>query len=428
MDPNRVKDAAILRAYIKSHILKNDFLRQCTVKRIGSGTYNDAFKITLPFNQTTDIVMRLSYYDKNVLAAALNSLEGNIFKDGRKLNVPDDAMRRAIHLNRFDPVKVKNNYSLVCRYLIDMDVCPNYVYMYHYADAHSMFGQLRHMLPEKRLLQPQQDFSNTSFHELFDCNLYHALVHRLITDESELRSIVFQVIYALHILQFYLPGFRHNDLSTSNILLKLPKSDVQVHHIVEYVMMGKRFNLKSEHAFAAVWDFDLAHSPGRCTRLGKYSVKDDWEGVNLRNTIITRDKFSNYTRDLSVRNINGKFNPAFDTHFFLCSLRKAIKKIGGFKATEAFINELIPSSDQDYTDKIKSVLFPQNLVMHTYFSGLSSKLSTSPSISYSVKPIKLVFACEPTEDNINKHIESSVKELSILQPVEGHKYNYDTMS
>lgn len=426
MDPNRVQNASIIRTYIKAHVIKDDFLRKCSVKRIGSGTYNDAFKINLPMEENKDVVMRLSYYDKNVLQAALQSLEGNIFKEGRKLNVPDDAMKRAIHLNRFDPVKVKNNYSLVCRYLIDMGICPNFVYMYHYADAHSMFTQLRHMLPEKRLLQPQQDFSNASFHELFDCNLFHALVHKLVSDEEELRVIVLQVLYAIHVLQLYLPGFRHNDLSTSNILLKLRESGPHNCHTVAYAIGGHNFTFSSKYSFAAVWDFDLAHSPGRCTRLGKYTVKHDWEGVNLRNTIITRDKFANYTKDPSVKNINKKYNPAFDTHFFLSSLRKAIRKCGGFKGTEAFINSLIPNDSADYTDKVRSDLYPCNILMNKYFDALKS-CNVKPDITYSIKPIKLIFACEPTEENIQKHIENTMNSMTPFEPSEGHKYNYDTI-
>lgn len=433
MDQDRLTKVSAIRKYIKGQVQCPNFLRQCTVKRIGSGTYNDAFKISLPKDiNGYEIVMRLSYYDKGVLLSALQTLEGCIFKEGKKLNVSDEAMQRAIHLNRFDPVKVKNNYSLVCRYFVDTNVCPNFVYMYHYADAHSMFTQLRHLLPEKRLLQPQQDFSNASFHELFDCNLYHALIHKMILTDQELCSIIFQVMYAMHTLQFYLPGFRHNDLSTSNILLKYPgKGSTACPHM--YSIGDNVYKIPPNHAFAAVWDFDLSHSPGRCTRLGNYTVKHNWEGVNLRNIIITKDKFANYKGDVSVRNINGRFNTSFDSHFFLSSLRKALQKTDRkFIKTEQFINDNLPKTGTDYTDKVHANLVPGSLLKHAYFDGLKSYNAIhdghcADRPMYKFRSIKLEFTCETSEENYDKHVQSSVNQPDVFEPYDGTIYNYDQL-
>lgn len=402
-----IRMALELRKRVKMLLARHDLTALVRgIKRIGSGTYNDVFKIfpyeTDPSGNPKDapsIVMRLSYYDLHVLQEALKSLDGHIVKSKRKLTVSnDDAKLTACRINRVDPVKVKNNYSIVCQNLIVNRICPNLVYIYHHTDYRNFFDHVKHLVPEKRLAQPQQEFTNISFHELYTTNLHHAILNKMV-NEDQLRNIMFQVMYALATLQHYLPGFRHNDLSASNILLKLYPCDASRHHT--YGIPGTSFGLKDEGVFAAVWDFDLAHAPGRCVQLDKYAADMAHEGYNLRNYIILNSKFSNYKKDTSVQNINDVFNPSFDTYFFLSSTLKALKGLQGFSSIRKRITDCMPrfqGTRPTYIGTTYDALVPLNMLNGDMFADY--KISDgNVQCDFSFKPFNLGFICQEGSDN-----------------------------
>lgn len=422
------------------HILNNfnDFRLSFkkSIHKIGSGTYNDVFKVsvTLDDDNTEDIVMRLSYYDSHVLNGILKSLDGLITKENRRITLSDKALKHASHLNRVDPVKIKNNYSLVCRSLIQHNICPHYVFIFHYADFRNFSSMVRHLLPEKRLMHPQQEFTNISFHELFTSNLHHCIVHGLIDDRFQIKQIIFQVLFSLFTLQHYLPGFRHNDLSTSNILVKLHDKK---HSNARYKVGTSSFLLKNSKVFAAIWDFDLAHAPGRCVRLDNFSEKTNGEGLNLRNYIILQDKFKNYKKDASVQNINDRYNPSFDTYFFLSSFKKSCHGDDRFKEALEFIASVVPFTESEwptYIDHNVEKLHPTALMNHSYFTEIRSteielhQARKEAPCEYGLKPLPLYFMCEAQDGISSQHQINYVgSDIEIAEPIPHHLYVYDKM-
>jgi hypothetical protein len=447
-----------VRAYIKTALRDDPKALFKNLHRIGSGTYNDVFSLnlTIPPSGMVGVVIRLSYYDGQVLRDALKSVDGQVFLQRRRARLSEEALKMASRCNRADPVKVKNNYSVFYRSLIEHNVSPHFVYIYHYTDHRNFAEGVKHLLPEKRLSQPQQEFTNVSFHELFTTNLHHALVHKLLSSTADVRSIVFQVVYSLAAMQHYLPGFRHNDMSTSNILLKMapsaaaseanaPSGGAPTAPWYEYEVAGMRFHVPDRGVFAAVWDFDLAHAPGRCTRLDHHTDRNNGEGLNLRNYLLLNSRFSTYKKDLSVRNINAMPNASFDMYFFLNSLRKSLRGNAALRPVLQFAKSLLGADAAGgkeggdlptYAGAHDAALDPVNVLRHSFFdelraraddaSGSGSGSGMAPAAAaYSFREIPLRFVCEEGAEVASPARTEYVSPDDVRrEPVPGTEYVY----
>jgi hypothetical protein len=201
-------------------------------------------------------------------------------------------------------------------------------------------------------------------------------------------------------LQFYIPGFRHNDLSTSNILLQVYTPPTQTS--ITYACYDAKLQFSDNGVFAAVWDLDLAHAPGRLTRLDNYKESQNGEGVNLRNYVILENKFAGYTKDLSVRSINGDHNESFDLYFFFRTVLKAAGSSKQYKEVKDFIRSLTAfrGNEKDlssyaqcgYTD-----LTPRSVLNNPLFRKLcNAKEVEGPDVkvNYARRHLPLVYMAE----------------------------------
>lgn len=83
------------------------------------------------------------------------------------------------------------------------------------------------------------------------------------------RAFFFQIVYTLNAIQSVYPGFRHNDLSTNNILLTYyatPKKTV-------YLVNGIYFKIDKYHFESKIIDFDFSNIPGKVENA---KVRESW--------------------------------------------------------------------------------------------------------------------------------------------------------
>lgn len=281
---------------------------------IGAGSYNDVFVVRF---QGHVMVMRLSYYSAYTLGRVQSII---------RQHLPyDELINKSHRITALDPVTVKNNYSRFCNHLIDQNVCPHFVYMFGFRDVKCFASYVKDQVkPDRMRNNLAFRYNNVSFHEKFHTSLRLRL--RQLSD-LQLRVALFQVLYALAVLQHYVPSFRHNDLSLDNILITLtptPGQEQQAHTFTSYKLpLGQEFWVPNVGVFTAVADFDLAHAPAIATLPHN-------QRIGLQNQLITKEQFAGHT-DEQARNINGSHNPSFDSYYFLYRLKEALNGRKGQK-------------------------------------------------------------------------------------------------
>ena len=147
-----------------------------------------------------------------------------------------------------------------------------------------------------------------SFHERFDTDLTEFL-DDYECSEYALMCIVFQVVYTLGALQCMLPGFRHNDLSTNNVFVKMvtKRAEQRLHACSEYSMHGRTFWVRMPYLFVALCDWDFAHATGGCRLQGL-------EGLRVRNERVLSGEYG----------VRSAGNDSYDTHYFLATLQRRL--------------------------------------------------------------------------------------------------------
>lgn len=294
------------------------------LKRLGGGAYNDVFTMPVYYihrkvKRQVDVVVRLSYYSQASLleAVRLANKHSASHKDCNKTsdndnsdnNAPSPIKHRIQDIIAHDSVQVKRNLALLCNQFIKWNVCPHFVYTYHSAD-YKNFSRLvkphvRHRAANNNSWQMR--YNHISFQEQFDGTLATLLASR--ASEQELITVVFQVLVGLVVLQHYLPGFRHNDLSVHNVLVAVKAHPAKCCHV--YSLYGREYYVPESKFFAAIADFDLAHAEVIVTHMEDEDVHN---GLNFRNQMILRDMFSRH--EVVQGRINRDLNPSFDVYFF----------------------------------------------------------------------------------------------------------------
>lgn len=354
---------------------------------IGAGSYNDVFLVKCKGHQ---MVLRLSYYSPYTLSKVQALIRQHLpYKQ---------LMQRAHKITALDPVKVKNNYSNFCNVLIEQQVCPHFVYMYHQKDVKCFAALVKDQIkPERQRNNLSFRYNNVSFHEKFQTSLRLKL--RQMTD-VQLAVAIFQVLYGLAILQHYLPDFRHNDLSLDNVLVTTyPAKQSEYIH---YKLGGNNFWLPDVGIFAAVTDFDLAHAPVTI-------VPGSGKPYSMQNQLIAKDQFGNHT-DMQARNINAKPNKSFDTYYFLYRLKEALgnKADGAISQWLATNNVLKTQAKAKYISDAFPVLYPSvmlaNAPIFAQFRRHPALATNQTVTSYQPKalPVKCVAgdSCTSTRTNV----------------------------
>ncbi|WIA15719.1 hypothetical protein OEZ85_002339 [Tetradesmus obliquus] len=273
---------------------------------IGAGSYNDLFAVKA---LGSDMVLRLSYYSSYTL--------GRVQALIRQHMPYKQLICKAQRITSQDPVAVKNNYSRFCNLLIEQQVCPHYVYMFAFKDVKCFAASVKDQVkPERARNNLAFRYNNVSFHEKYHTSLRLRL--RQLTDLQQ-RVALFQVLFGLAMLQHYLPGFRHNDLSLDNVLIYTytPVPSACTHYKLPN---GTEFWLPCVGVHTAVADFDLAHAAQNVT----ITTPNGRSKFGLQNQLIAKDQFGNHS-DKQARNLNASDNNTFDSYYSLYRLRSALR-------------------------------------------------------------------------------------------------------
>ena len=93
------------------------------------------------------------------------------------------------------------------------------------------------------------------------------------------RSIIFQFLSCLAVIQEKYPSFRHNDLKANNVLVHtIPKS--KTNNKFMYKINGQKYIVPNIGFQLKLWDFDFACIPGV---VDNSKVNDDWtDAINIK--------------------------------------------------------------------------------------------------------------------------------------------------
>ncbi len=295
--------------------------REVVVRRLGSGKYSDVFLARCGQRR---VAFKISYYrDSTLQAVRRRALRGDT--------------HGALAAKKADAVAVSWEFSKFTQRLLDA-VSPHFVVVFSSEDVDGLARRLRGLLRARlaALTAAQSLHTNVCFMEKFDSSLTAYL--RAGTTDAVACGVVFQVVYTLAALQRLLPGFRHNDLSTNNVLVRAVPPWTGAYAI------NRRTYFVTVPVFVALADYDFLHVPGHAT---------------LSNERILGGRYP----DMSAAP-----NPSYDVHLFLASVERCLRG-QHVPRTHEFLRSLgLHASDRIHT--VVPKLFPGVLVMHPYFDSL----------------------------------------------------------
>lgn len=300
------------------------------IRELGSGKYSDCFKIR---DRVTgcSVACKVSYYQEATIRAfARHALQGD--------------RSAAVVAKDQDAISVSMAMAEVAKQLKRLRVSPHFVKVFCEADIRYLPARLMPLLSKRlpRLSHNQLKYSHACIMEPYSCDLTTLLTRSRVRD-STLRVLLFQVMYTLACLQTALTGFRHNDLSSNNVLVK-PGWRGQVCYSTPDMAY-----VTSAPLMAAVSDFDFTHVPGHAV---------------LSNERVLSGKYG----------ISARPDDAYDSHVLLHSVLNCLLRSRQCPDARAFIRELF----QTQTD-----LRPACLLLHPYFAPLrDTRARRSGVVSY----------------------------------------------
>ena len=315
----------------------DDVLDRSVIRPLGSGKYSDVFLVS---NGRRSMAMRVSYYrDDTISKFAACKKRGDV--------------AGALRTRQTDAVSVQSAFGKFTRGLLDT-VSPHFVLMYCDIDTKS-FVERMPLVSRARVddLTPfQKTYNNVCFMEVFSCDLTRFLT-RCRYDEATLRAVVFQVLYTIAAMQKLLPGWRHNDLSTNNVLVKKLKKPVTSSYTLvppdDVAGPGGTGGTwyTSVPVMVALNDYDFVHAPGHPT---------------LENHRVACGRYR----------VDGEPNASYDVHFFLKNVLRCVakKSTAAFPDTTKFLKSL-GLREKDRQDSEIPSLAPLVVLQNPYFEPLT---------------------------------------------------------
>lgn len=309
------------------------------VRHLGSGKYSDVFHVR-PKMGGRGVVMKVSYYRNDTLCDFMaRAKKGDL--------------RGALHAKKQDSIQVSSNFAKVTAKLLE-SVSPHFVIVYCDQDCKAFAPRLGVLLKDrlKDLTPLQRRYNNVCFMEIFHDNMTKFLVKGKY-DEVSLRAMVFQIVYTLAALQKLMPGFRHNDLSTNNVLVKRLRSKP----LLSYTFGGQTY-YTAVPVLVALSDYDFTHVPN---------------APGLMNERVIGGKYK----------VDGRANDSYDTHFFLKSVMKCIqKRTKEFPRTWEFLNRLGMKEEDRQNNNVFARLKPPALLRDPYFAPLKTRPAGAVGAAY----------------------------------------------
>ena len=306
-------------------------LANCVIEKLGAGKYSDVFKVK---RGTRSVVLKLAYYRDDTVKRFDDLMHKGDVR----------AARRA---KRQDAIAVAAAFAKLSAKLIASKVSPHFVVVYCDADCKSFSNLLESLIPERlaALTATQRKYNNVCLMETMHADMTKYLTKGRYSEHT-LRGVLFQVVYTLAALQRLLPGFRHNDLSTNNVLVKKLHGPVTM----AYTLGGARYVVPGMRILAALSDYDFTHVP----RI-----------PGLMNERVMNGRYA----------VDARPNASYDTHFFLKSVVKCLAHRRGFPEARAFLDRLALRAEDRQNEEIPA-LAPALLLRDPYFQAL---LSSAPA-------------------------------------------------
>ena len=307
------------------------------VRELGRGKYSDCFKVTEAGAEAgagaRAVAVKVSYYDGTTLAAfARHARHGD-------LGAATSALDR-------DSISVAMAMAQVAGEMKRRGVSPHVVRVYCGADADRLSSRMGPLLSARlpRLGPEQARRCHVCVMELFGCTMTAVASDGRVANDDMVRDLIFQVVYTLACLQRLVPGFRHNDLSSNNVLVRRRKSGPGSCH-ASYDFEGTVYVTHTPY-FAALSDFDFTHARGQ---------------PELSNERVLRGTYG----------IGAEDNASYDTHLYLRSLRSGLMKSPRrFRETLRFLHALPFTPGRLRPERESPDLVPRRLLRHPYFAPL----------------------------------------------------------
>lgn len=312
---------------------------------LGSGKYSDVFFVS---DGRHKVVMKLSYYRDATICNMLDRLKKKTTKKVR------------------DSISVSAAFGKITNAMISSKISPHFVTMYCEVDCPDVFAKLAPILQDRLATNAskyQLKYNHVCFMEVFTSDMTKWV--RKNPSDADLKAAVFQVLYTLAALQTRFRSFRHNDLSTNNILVKvLPQKSP---FVAQYTLPNGTSYGVNTRVFAALNDYDFTHIQ---------------EVPALQNERVLSQKYK----------VSNAHNPTYDTHFFLKSLWKTTSS----HELRKFLKGL-PLKEQDRLEEYKVEgdpgsgvagavvpgLEPLALLKLPYFDSLKTQQPTAAAARYS---------------------------------------------
>ena len=317
------------------------------IEVVGAGKYSNIFKIR---RGPRAVIMKMMFYRDPVLQ--------EFIKHAKAGNVP-----AAMAVKRGDAVSVSDAFGALTNRFRAAGISPHFVRHLCGVDVKALapkFGA--HLADRLKTLTPaQKRYNHVCFMEVFSTDLTKYLLRGRPTD-AVVRGIVFQIMYTLAALQRLLPGFRHNDLSSNNILVKRLRKRASA----SYAIGAKTYYVTDMPVLAALSDYDFLHAPGH---------------PHLSNERVTNGKYK----------VNANKNVSYDTHFFLKTVLKCVAKrhrAGSlrFPAAVEFFGRL-RLKDADRQDDEIPRLDPLKVLGDPYFEPLLRRAPVSAAYAMPAGPL-----------------------------------------
>jgi hypothetical protein len=295
-----------------------------SLKQIGTGKYSDIFAV---HRGDDSFAMKISYYTEDTIEKFIKKKRyGDL--EGAKREKDQDS------------ILVSEKFSKVTAVLFDKKITPHFVRVFEEQDVKNFAAKIPGL--EKRLnnlATYQRMYNHVAFMDLFDTDLTRLLTHKVL-DDNEIKIVIFQILYTIAAAQHTLPNFRHNDLSTNNVLVRNNRKKMTFRYDVD----GMVFYTPTKYA-VAVTDYDFVHVP---------SIK-----------ILNNRRVMSGNYKVSEEN-----NISYDVHLFIKSVYKCFTKAYSTDTeTHKFLISLETFTDDRHPHEIPS-LDPRKILKHKYFDSL----------------------------------------------------------
>ena len=220
-----------------------------------------------------------------------------------------------------------------------------------------------------------------------------------ISSVQELKELMFQFVYTLAVIQYYMKGFKHGDLKEDNLLVYL-RNDQKPGRI-NYNILGKTFSIDNKTAHVKLIDFDFAASDA-IANCRQPSLTDEETTAEYKK--LECNEYS--IQDSRYLGLTSNYKPHYDLFFFLNRLTTVHFTNDKFPELNKFLTRMLPREYQtdnlkqgdeniiidgrlatNDTSKIKGIRSPMELLMSDVFDDLL--VGSPPTVKPKPLPVKV---------------------------------------